>query len=341
MKAARLDAYGGSLQLVDVPDPKASEPHDVVVRVGGAGLCRTDLHIIDGMLAEHFRVDLPYTLGHENAGWVEDVGADVRDIRIGDPVILHPELTCGLCPACRAGRDMYCGEPRSPGFSVDGGFAEYVRVTDRALVALAEGLEPVAVAPLADAGLAAYRAVKRCAATLRPGSTVAVIGVGGLGHIAIQLLHALAPVRVAAVDVSPVGLALAAQLGADEVIEGGAGAADAVRAITGGTGADAVVDFVGDGDSPATAVAMLARGGSYHVVGYGGSLSLPTADMVALELTIAGSRVGTYTELVELMSLAAAGKIHLQTEVYSLDEIGSAVDALASGRIRGRAVIVP
>lgn len=236
---------------------------------------------------------------------------------------------------------MYCREPRSPGFSVDGGFAQYVRVTDRTVVPLAEGLEPVAVAPLADAGLAAYRAVKRCAATVRPGGTVAVIGVGGLGHIAIQLLHTLAPVRVAAIDVSPVGLALAAQLGADEVIEGGPGAADTVRAITGGTGADAVIDFVGDGDTPATAVAMLARGGSYHIVGYGGSFHLPTAEMVALEITIAGSRVGTYTELVELMSFAAAGKIHLETQVYSLDEIATAVESLASGRVRGRAVIVP
>jgi NAD+-dependent secondary alcohol dehydrogenase Adh1 len=236
---------------------------------------------------------------------------------------------------------MYCRDPRSPGFSVDGGFAEYLRVSDRALVALPEGLEPVAVAPLADAGLAAYRAVKRCAAALGPGSAVAVIGVGGLGHIAIQLLHALCPARVVAVDVSPVGLALAAQLGADEVVEGGAAAVESVCASTSGTGVDAVIDFVGDADTPALALAMLARGGAYHVVGYGGSLNVTTADLVASEITVAGSRVGTYTELVELMALAAAGRVHLQSEVYGLDDIGAAVEALASGRIRGRAVIAP
>jgi NAD+-dependent secondary alcohol dehydrogenase Adh1 len=236
---------------------------------------------------------------------------------------------------------MYCRDPRSPGFSVDGGFAEYVRVSDRALVPLADGLEPAAVAPFADAGLAAYRAVKRCAADLRPGNTVAVIGIGGLGHIAIQLLHALSPARVVALDVSPVGLALAAQLGADEVVEADAGAAEAIRTMTAGAGADAVIDFVGDGEAPAQAIAMLARGGAYHVVGYGGSLNVPTADLVAMEITVVGSRVGTYTELVELMALAAAGRVHLQAQVYSLDDIVTALDALASGRIRGRAVIKP
>jgi NAD+-dependent secondary alcohol dehydrogenase Adh1 len=342
MRAARLTGYGSGLSLVDLPEPVVQRPHDVVVRIGGAGLCRTDLHILDGMLAGYLDVALPYTPGHENAGWVAEVGSAVTGVRAGDPVILHPELTCGVCPACRAGRDMYCRDSRSSGFNTDGGFAEYILVNERALVPLAEGAEPAAVAPLADAGLAAYRAVKRAAARLVPGSTVAVIGSGGLGHIAIQVLHSLAPARVLAIDISPTGLALAAQIGADEVIEGGGpGTIDAVHAATGGAGVDAVLDFVGDQDTPAQAFGMLAKGGTYHVIGYGGAVSIPTAELVGREITVAGSCVGSYTELVELMALSAAGRVHVHTETFRLEDITKAIDALGSGRVRGRAVITP
>lgn len=341
MKAARLAEYGAFLTIENVPDPRIAGPHDVIVRVGGAGLCRTDLHIVDGMLRGYFDVSLPYTLGHETAGWVEETGPAVRSIRAGDAVILHPEVTCGLCVACRDGRDMYCGDSRSPGFNSDGGFAEFVLVNERSVVRLNEAQEPLAVAPLADAGLAAYRAVKRAVRVLGPGTRAVVIGAGGLGHIAIQLLHALCPAEILVVDTSPMGLALASHCGADRVLEGGAGAVDAVQAATGGHGVDVVLDFVGDSDTPAQACRMLRKGGSYHIVGYGGTFAIPTAEMVGLELTVSGSMVGSYTELVELMYLSASGRVRLETEEFALADIGKAVDALQSGRVRGRAVLRP
>src|SRR3954466_7283660 len=151
MKAARLRGYGRALQLEEVPAPEPSGHHDVIVRIGGAGVCRTDLHIIDGMLRGLIEVELPYTLGHENAGWVEAVGDAVRSVRAGDAVIVHPAMTCGVCAGCQRGEDMYCSNQLMPGFTTDGGFAGYLRTNERALVALPESLPPARVAPYADA----------------------------------------------------------------------------------------------------------------------------------------------------------------------------------------------
>lgn len=341
MRAAQLAAYGDSLAVHEVPEPHVRSPHDVVVRVGGAGLCRTDLHIIEGTLAGHFDVALPYTLGHENAGWVEDIGSEVRNVRRGDPVLVHPEATCGVCPPCRDGRDMYCSASWSPGFNRDGGFAELLLVNDRAIVPLAEHQAPVDVAPLADAGLAAYRAVRKAAPALGPGRSAVVLGCGGLGHLAIQMLHALSPARVIAVDVSEAGRKLAEEVGADDVLDGGASAVEAVSATTRGPGVDAVFDFVGDGDSPSQAIAMLAKGGSYHVVGYGGTVTVPTMQLVGHEITIAGSCVGTYTELAEVVMLSATGRLHVEVETFALANIAHAVNRLQGGHVRGRAVITP
>jgi NAD+-dependent secondary alcohol dehydrogenase Adh1 len=196
MRAARLHSYDdGRLRLDEVAEPEVEGYHDVVVRIGGAGLCRTDLHIVEGMMKDLFRPELPYTLGHENAGWVAAVGDAVTNVAEGDAVIAHPFLSCGVCPACRRGEDMYCGKGGFPGVTMDGGFAGYLRTSDRACLKLAEGTDPESVAAHADAGITAYRAAKKAAAQLPPGSRCAVVGVGGLGHIAVQILKALSPAR--------------------------------------------------------------------------------------------------------------------------------------------------
>src|ERR671938_1759140 len=169
MKAARLHQYDenispASLQLEEVEEPKADGPLDVVVRIGGAGLCRTDLHIIEGQGAPLNDPDgtlLPYILGHENAGWVEEVGSAVTNVEVGDTVIVHPLITCGLCRACRAGDDMHCAEGKFPGIDVDGGFADFLLTSARSVVKLEPTLEPKDIAALADAGLTAYHAVKK------------------------------------------------------------------------------------------------------------------------------------------------------------------------------------
>ena len=343
MKAARLHSYDEDhLHIDEVEAPTIDQPHDVIVRIGGAGLCRTDLHIIDGILKETFPdLTLPYTLGHENAGWVEEVGPSVRTVRPGDPVIVHPQMTCGVCPACRRGEDMHCEDSFFPGLDSNGGFAEYLRTNERALVKLDPSLDPKDVAALADAGLSAYRACKKAARTLPAGTTCVVIGVGGLGHIGIQCLRALCPADIIAADVSEEARKLAKETGADEVIDAGEGMVERVKELTDGRGAEAVVDFVGERGVPARVPQMLRDGGTYYVVGYGERVNIPAWDFVIREINVIGNLVGNYTELAELMALAARGKVELRTRVYDLDDINQAIDDLNAGRLAGRGILVP
>ena len=174
MKAVRLHRYGENPKVEDVAEPELTHPLDVIVRIGGAGLCRTDLHIVEGQWKEKSGVTLPYTLGHENAGWVDAVGAAVDHVAVGDAVIVHPLVTCGLCQACRAGNDMHCSDSAFPGISTDGGFAELLKTNARAVVRLDEGLAPADVAALADAGLTAYHAAKKAIPLLYPGTRAVV-----------------------------------------------------------------------------------------------------------------------------------------------------------------------
>ena len=171
MRAARLhDYHEGKLRLEDVPEPTVQGPFDVIVRIGGAGLCRTDLHILEGQWKERSGVTLPYVLGHENAGWVQEVGPAVTTLSVGDPVIVHPQVSCGFCEGCRDGQDMRCANATFPGLDVDGGFADLLRTSARSLVKLDPSLEPKDVAALADAGLTAYHAARKAAACCDPGT---------------------------------------------------------------------------------------------------------------------------------------------------------------------------
>jgi NAD+-dependent secondary alcohol dehydrogenase Adh1 len=341
MKAVQLHAYNSQPQLVDVPDPEITGPLDVIVRIGGAGVCRTDLHIIEGQWQEKSGVPLPYTIGHENAGWVEAVGDAVTHVRAGDPVILHPLATCGLCRACRDGDDVHCENSTFPGLDTDGGYAEYLRTSSRSVVKLPESLAPADVAALADAGLTAYHAVAKAARVLRPGDRAVVIGAGGLGHIGIQVLRALSPVEMIVVDRSAEALAMAQELGADHTVLTDGGQVDAVKGLTGGHGAEVVIDFVGEGGAVEDGVAMLRRAGTYYVIGYGGEIKVPTIDIISTEISFVGNLVGSYNDLVELMVLAARDRVRLHTRTYPLADFASALDDLDHGRVRGRAVLVP
>ena len=340
MKAARLHAYGEPPIVEEIAEPVVTGPFDVLVRVGGAGLCRTDLHVIDGVFRELAK-PLPYVIGHETAGWVHAVGPGVIDLRPGEPVILLPFVSCGFCRACRQGVDQHCERFQFAGTTVDGGFAEFVATTARSIVKLGPSSAPAEVAGLADGGLAAYRAVKRSVALLPPGSTVVVLGAGGLGHVAIQLLRAMTAAEVVVVDRSEAALALAKTLGSHLVVLADGTHVKAVRDATAGRGANVVLDFVGDGTTPGEALSMLARRGTYLIVGYGGTLQIPTADLVAGELSIGGSLIGTHNELVELIALAERGMVTVTTRTYPLDAINDAIEDLREGRIQGRAVIIP
>ncbi len=341
MKAVQLPKYDVAPELVDLPDPEITGPLDIVVRIGGAGVCRTDLHIIEGQWAEKTGVPLPYTLGHENAGWVSAVGSAVTNVAVDDPVILHPLVTCGLCRACRDGDDVHCSNSSFPGIDSDGGYAEYLKTTARSAIKLDRSLQPAGVAALADAGLTAYHAVAKAARKLRPGDRAVVIGAGGLGHIGVQVLRALSSVEMIVVDRNADALALAKELGADHTIISNDDTVSAVQDLTDGNGAEAVIDFVGEGGAVEVGVGCLRRNGNYYVIGYGGAINVPTIDIISTEINFIGNLVGSYNDLAELMVLAARGQVTLHTATYPLTEFQKALDDLDHGKVRGRAILVP
>ncbi|HVC44466.1 MAG TPA: NAD(P)-dependent alcohol dehydrogenase [Candidatus Binataceae bacterium] len=346
MKAAVLNQYDLKLErpefvvYKDVPDPRIESLFDVIVRVGGAGVCRTDLHVIEGLWRDRVPVQLPYIMGHENAGWIEAIGAGVTGVKVGDPVICHPLLSHGETLAARRGNDMHAGGA-FPGIDSNGGYAELLKTAERALIKLPRTLAPKDVAPYADAGLTAYHAVKKAAAHLLPGDYAVAIGAGGLGHIGIQVLKALCAADVIAVDRSEAALKLARECGAAHTVRADGNEVEAVLALTGGAGAQAVIDFVGEGAAVANGLKMTCNAGYYYIVGYGGKVEIATMEMIVTEKTIVGNLVGTYSDLVELMALADRGLVNLTTREYRLSEANTALQDLKNGQIKGRAVLIP
>jgi NAD+-dependent secondary alcohol dehydrogenase Adh1 len=313
----------------------------VLVQVGGAGLCRTDLHIVQGQWADRSGVGLPYTLGHENAGWVREVGSGVEHLRPGDAVILHPLVTCGLCRFCRAGNDVHCEASGFPGIDADGGMAELVRTSARSVVKLDPGTQPGDVAALADAGLTAYHAVKKALPLLHPGTTCVVVGAGGLGHIGIQCLRTLSATRIITVDANPAALRLATGWGADEVVLADGGHVQRVLDLTNGLGAEVVLDFVAENGAERDSWQLTRRAGSHFIIGYGGTVQVSTIDVISTERNIVGNLVGSYNDLAELMVLAQTNRVALRTRTYPLDAVNDAMDDLEAGRLQGRAILVP
>jgi NAD+-dependent secondary alcohol dehydrogenase Adh1 len=336
VRAAVLTEYHRPLDLQDKPVPEVTDSRHVLVRIGGAGVCATDLHAQEGLM-EPAGVRLPLVLGHENAGWVEEVGDGVTTVARGDAVLVYPPFSCGLCVACRRGNDMHCVHHQFTGLSLDGGFADFVLVSERSLLKLPAGVEPAAVAPHADAGVTAYHAVARSRHLLHPGTTAAVIGVGGVGHIALQLVRELGSSHVIGVDTDERRRALASELGADEVI----GSVGALREATDGRGPDVIFDFVGTDATHAASAEQLARGGTYSVIGYGGTIQIPSNALVVNEHAVVGNLVGTWIDLYELLQLHAAGKIVLKTETHPLEAVNEVMTKLHDGEVTGRAVLVP
>ena len=349
MKAARLHRYDesipeDSLKVEEIDEPKIETPLDVIVRIGAAGLCRTDIHIIEGQWQPIQDADhtlLPYVPGHENAGWVEEVGSSVTNVEVGDTVICHPLITCGLCRACRAGDDMHCEKGEFPGISRDGGFADLLKTNARAVVKLDPILEPKDIAALADAGLTAYHAVRKSVPLLYAGTKAVVIGAGGLGHIGIQCLKALTPTEIIVTDPSEEALELAKEWGADQTVQVRDGYVDTVLEMTDGNGAEVVFDYVGERGAQDDAWQMTRAGGSHYVIGYGGMVEVPAIDIISTERNITGNLVGTYNDLVELMVLTAQGKVNLHTATYPLDAVNDAIQDLNSGNLRGRGILIP
>jgi NAD+-dependent secondary alcohol dehydrogenase Adh1 len=349
MKAQVLKSYDDDLtasswvEMENVPDPKIEKASDVIVRIGGAGVCRTDLHIIEGVWREAMDADrklLPLIMGHENAGWIEDVGSEVEGLKKGDPVIVHPKITGGTCLACRRGHDMH-GEGSFPGVSCDGGYAEALKTSVRNIVKLPQSLVPKEVAAYADAGLTAYRAAKKASRHLLPGEKCVVIGSGGLGHIGIQVLRAMCAAEIIVVDPSEISLSLAESCGADHLVKADGNEVERVLELTKGAGAEAVLDFVAERGTTAKGLAMTRAMGSYYVIGYGEDINVSAFEMITTEKNIIGNLVGTWAELTELMALADRGKVNLAVQEYSLENANQALQDLNNGKVKGRGVLVP
>lgn len=348
MRALRLMSWKSEPVLVEADKPEPG-PGQVVIQVGGAGACHSDLHLMSDFDAGTLPWNPPFTLGHENAGWVHDVGAGVRGFEAGQPVAVTGAWGCGRCSRCRVGIENYCENPvEAPvpggggGLGLDGGMADYLLVPDaRLLVPLPDGLDPIHAAPITDAGLTPYHAIRRSLHKLTPDATAVVIGAGGLGHMAVQILKAASPAAVVVIDPRESARGLATQYGADLALAPDEGVVDAIRQAAHGRGADLVLDFVGSDETLATAAASTRQLGDLTIVGIA-SGSLPVSFFtVPYEVSIQTTYWGTRSELVEVLELAARGLIRPDVHTFSLEGAPEAYRRLRAGDIEGRAVIVP
>ena len=343
MRALRLTEWESAPVVTEVPVPEPRGP-EVVVEVAAAGLCRTDLHIMSSASGA-YPYTLPFTLGHESAGTVAALGPAASGFEIGDPVVVYARWGCGTCWQCANGRDNACvrtaGGPHGAGLGRDGGLAEYLLVPSARYLVPAPGLDPVRAAPLADAALTSYHAVMLSRAQLHAESTVVAIGVGGLGQMAVQVLKALTPARIVAVDVRDAALEMARAAGADLTLPAEGLSAQDIRAATDPNGANVVIDFVGSSTTLALAAASVAQGGDVTFVGRGGGELRVAPGLLPYETTVRMPTWGTVAELAEVVALATAGKIHSEAEVYDLDDAVSAYGKLRAGEVLGRAVVRP
>ena len=350
MKAARIIKVKEPLEVKDVntPEPRNNQ---VLVKVGSAGVCHSDLHLWEGgyagpqglfMKVEDRGVKFPLTPGHEVAGTIDEIGESVTGFQKGDKVLVYPWMGEGTCPACRIGEENICDAPRSLGIYQDGGYSEMVLVPSHKYLVKLEGLDLNAAASLACSGLTAYTSVKR--AQSQPGETVVIVGAGGLGLMAVQLAKAITNAQIAIVDIDDKKLTQAKRLGAHEIINSGSGdPVKGVKDITGGLGAEAVIDFVNNGKTAPNSINMLRKRGRLVMVGlFGGSLELNLPLVPLRAFTLTGAYTGKFADLVELVALAKMNKVQsLVSRRFTLDQANNALEELKAGKIIGRAVINP
>ncbi|HEU4737563.1 MAG TPA: NAD(P)-dependent alcohol dehydrogenase [Solirubrobacterales bacterium] len=344
MKAFQLTEWQSPPEFREVPVPEPG-PGQVLVKVAGAGACHSDLHLMEwppGTLS----FDVPFTLGHENAGWVESLGAGVEGLETGEAVAVYGPWGCGRCRACRRSAENYCERQAEigafgGGLGLDGGMAEYMLVPHPRLLLPLGDLDPRDAAPLSDAALTPYHAIKRSLHLLVPGSTAVVIGVGGLGHMGVQILRALSPAQIVAVDISDEKLRLAIEVGADETVKAGEEAAEAIREITHGLGAELVLDMVGTDESIALAVAVARFESQLTIVGLAGGKYEFAFGALPFEAQLTIPYWGSAIELEECLELARQGEIRAHVERFSLDDAPKAYAKMRAGELDGRAVVCP
>lgn len=346
MKAVVFDQYKTlpTLREVDKPTPG---PGEVLLKVAGAGACHSDIAVFREFDESFGPAQLKpsFVLGHENSGWAEELGAGVEGITLGDAFLVYGPMGCGRCRACSRGQDTYCENAATMpylamGLGRDGGMAEYLTVPVRNLVPLGDA-DPVAAAPLSDAGLTPYHAIKKSLPALAGGGkTALVIGLGGLGQIAVQILTALTGAKVIATDMKEDAMARAAANGA-VTVPGGPEQAEAIRALTDGKGVDAVFDFVGASPTIELAVSVVALRGRVTVVGIANGTFEWNFYKVPYEVELTSTYWGTIEELHEVVDLYRAGQIKPDVTIYPLEEAIDAYQALEAGELSGRAVVAP
>ena len=346
MRAVMFNEWKTFPTLEDVEKPTPG-PGEVLLKVAGAGACHSDVavyHDMDDTSAPP-QLKPSYILGHENSGWVEEVGAGVSGITIGDAFLVYGPIGCGHCPACSRGQDTYCQNQAdmpymASGLGRNGGMAEYMTVPARNLVPLGDA-DPVAAAPLSDAGLTPYHAIKNSLPKLQGGGkTALVIGLGGLGQLAVQILTAITGATVIATDSKPDAMERAASRGAITVPSGDDQAAR-IRELTGGRGVDAVFDFVGIAPTVALSMQSVAVQGRVTIVGIAGGVYDWGFFTVPYEAELLNTYWGTIEELYEVVALYRAGKITPDVEVFDMEHALDAYTKLESGALSGRAVVAP
>ncbi|MEU0133106.1 NAD(P)-dependent alcohol dehydrogenase [Streptomyces sp. NPDC006296] len=344
MKAVQYRTVGAAPEVVEIPEPVPG-PGQILLKVSAAGVCHSDIAVMSWP-AEGFPYALPLTLGHEGVGTVAALGDGAEGVRVGDAVAVYGPWGCGTCANCAEGRENYCLRAADlginpPGLGSPGAMAEYMIVDDARHLTPIGDLDPVKTVSLTDAGLTPYHAVKRSLPKLLPGATAVVIGTGGLGHVAIQLLRAMTAVRVIALDVTEEKLALARAVGAHEAVLSDENAAATVRELTGGTGARVVLDFVGAEPTVKTAGAIASVDSDITIVGIGGGLLPVGFGVLPFSTSVSAPYWGSRGELAEVIELAHAGAVDVHVETFSIDEAPLAYERLHAGRINGRAVILP
>ncbi|WP_434994434.1 NAD(P)-dependent alcohol dehydrogenase [Arthrobacter sp. Ld5] len=344
MKALQYRTIGAPPEVVEIDTPEPG-PGQVRLKVTAAGVCHSDAFIM-GLPGDQYVYGLPLTLGHEGAGIVDKLGDGVVGVQPGDSVAVYGPWGCGTCYTCSQGKENYCPHAAGlgiapPGLGAPGAMAEYMIVDDpRHLVPLGD-LDPVANVSLTDAGLTPYHAIKPSLPKLVPGSVAVVIGAGGLGHVGIQILRAMTNATVVALDVNEDKLQLARDVGAQHVFLSDDDAISEVKSLTHGLGAHAVFDFVGIQPTMTLGQAMIRAEGDQVLVGVGsGSLPVGMLDK-PYEATVRSPYWGFRSELFEVLDLARSGAVHVETEVFTLDDAPEAYEKLHAGNLRGRAVIVP
>lgn len=322
-------------------------PGEVLLKVAGAGACHSDVavfHDYDESMAPP-QLKPSYILGHENSGWIEELGEGVTGLTRGDAFLVYGPIGCGHCPACSRGQDTYCHNVAdmphlASGLGRDGGMAEYMSVPARNLVPLGDA-DPFAAAPLSDAGLTPYHAINLSLPKLAGGGRSAlVIGLGGLGLVAVQILNAITGATVIATDMKPEAMARAEEFGA-VTVPGGAGQAERIRELTGGQGVTAVFDFVGVAPTVELAMGVVARQGRVTIVGIAGGAYEWSFYKAPYEVDLTSTYWGTIEELHEVAALYRAGKIVPDVEYYAMDDALEAYRKLQAGEISGRAVVTP